>query len=174
MPTHPPAWKLDGSGEAPDHGPMLTPANPQFEARVRDSFARQPFMAHLGAELGAVTPGHCEIQLPYRPSLTQQHGYFHAGAIATLADNAAGYAAFSLMPEDASVLSVEFKLNLMAPGQGDRLVARAEVLKAGRTLTVCESRVFGVLGGQERLCAVALVTLMTMAGKPDAPASAAE
>src|SRR5690606_17264829 len=89
------------------------PLNPDFAARVRDSFARQPMMAHLGATLAAVEPGYCEIHLPWRRELTQQHGYIHGGALAAIIDSAAGYAAFSLMPADASVLTVEYKLNLL-------------------------------------------------------------
>jgi uncharacterized protein (TIGR00369 family) len=143
------------------------PADPDFEARVRDSFARQPFMAFLGAELGTVAPGYCEIHLPYRPELTQQHGYVHGGALATLADNAAGYAAFSLMPADASVLTVEYKLNIMRPGLGDRMTAKAEVIKAGRTITVVESDVYGVEDGREVMCVTSIQTIMALHGRED-------
>ena len=118
------------------------PANPDFEARVRDSFGRQPFMGYLGAELTLVEPGRCEICLPNRKELTQQHGYMHGGALATIADCAAGYAAFSLMPADASVLTVEYKLNIMRPGLGDKMTARANVIKPGRNISVVESNVF--------------------------------
>ncbi|MCF8238861.1 MAG: PaaI family thioesterase [Saprospiraceae bacterium] len=109
---------------------------------MEDSFGRQRFMKLIHAELMDVKPGYCEIHIPYDLSLTQQHRFFHAGIISTIADNAAGYAAFSLMDEDSTILTVEFKLNLISPGDGDRLVARASVLKNGKTLTICRSDVF--------------------------------
>jgi uncharacterized protein (TIGR00369 family) len=148
----------------------FTPRNPEFAERVRSSFARQGFMAYLGADLGAVEPGACQIRLPYRDELSQQHHYFHGGVIGTLADNAGGYAAFTLMGENDSVLTVEFKLNIVAPGEGEFLVARGHVVKAGRTLTVCRSDVFGVAGGVETLCGTAQMTLMRLADRPDRPA----
>jgi uncharacterized protein (TIGR00369 family) len=136
------------------------PNDPHYEDRVRTSFAQQRFMDLLGAQLIAVRPGYCEIHLPYREELSQQHGFFHAGAIGTIADNAAGYAAYTLMGADASVLTVEFKLNLLAPGNGALLVARGHVLKPGRTLTVCQSDVAVRRNGEEKQCAVALITLI--------------
>jgi uncharacterized protein (TIGR00369 family) len=145
----------------------FTPKDPDFAAKVRDSFARQPFMRTIGAELVRVAPGFCEITLPFRPELCQQHGYLHAGVTTTLADNAAGYAAFSLMPADSSVLSVEFKINLIAPAQGEHFLARATVEKPGRTLTVVRADVFDVQDGQERCVATMLATLMCLEGKPD-------
>ena len=141
--------------------------DPYFEARVRASFDRQPFMHHVGAELTAVEPGKTEIRLPWRPELGQQHGYFHGGVIGTIADNACGYAAFTLAEADDSVLTVEYKLNFVAPGKGDELIARGEVVKPGRTLTVCEARVYALDKGKERLCAVALETLMLLIDTPD-------
>ena len=148
---------------------MFQPENPNFESRTRDSFARQPFMNTLGAKLGKIGPGSVEIELAYSPSLTQQHGYFHAGATGAIADSAAGYAAFTLMPEDSSVLTVEYKLNLVAPAVGERLIARSEVLKNGKTLKVCETKVFAVAKGKTEpvLCAVMLATIMAMSGKAD-------
>lgn len=143
--------------------------DPDFEARIRASFERQAFMHHIGAELGAVHPGKIEIRLPWRPELGQQHAYFHGGVIATIADNACGYAAFSLAAANDSVLTVEFKLNLVAPGKGEALIARGEVVKPGRTLTVCEARVYAVDKGEEKLCAVALETLMLLSDTPDGP-----
>jgi uncharacterized protein (TIGR00369 family) len=143
--------------------------NPDFAVRVRDSFARQRFMAMLGAELADVHAGHCEIALAYRPELSQQHGYFHGGVIGCLADNAGGYAAFTLAPAEASILTVEYKLNIVAPGDGDRLIARGQVVKPGRTLVVSRVEVFAEKGGSEKLCAIALMTLMLMAGKSDGP-----
>ncbi len=147
--------------------PPFTPRDPAYQERVRASFARQQFMGLLGAELTALTPGLCEIRLAYRPELSQQHGYFHAGVIGTLADNACGYSAYSLMPADWSILTVEYKLNLIAPGDGDLLLARGQVVKAGRTLTICRSDVLVFRGGDETLCAVSQQTLMGLAGKPD-------
>jgi len=143
------------------------PANPDFEARVRESFSRQPFMGFIGADLAIVEPGYCEIHLPYRPELTQQHGFVHGGALATLADNAAGYAAFSLMPADASVLTVEYKLNIMRPGRGDKMTARGKVIKPGRTITVVESNVYGVEDGKEVMCVTSIQTIMALHGRED-------
>ena len=147
----------------------LTPADPDFEQRVRDSFARQGFMSTLRAEITQLGPGICEIQVPYAEGLSQQHGFFHGGIVGTLADNAGGYAAFTLMPADATVLTVEFKVNLLAPAQGERLISRGRVARAGRTLTVCNSSVYALKDGAERLCGEALVTLMALHGKPDTP-----
>ncbi len=147
------------------------PSDPHYEDRVRASFARQRFMDFLGAQLIAVRPGYCEIHLPYKEELSQQHGFFHAGAIGTIADNAGGYAAYSLMEADATVLTVEFKLNLLAPGKGALLIARGHVVKPGRTLTICQSDVFVKSDDEEKRCAVALITLIQLAGKPDSPPS---
>ena len=144
-----------------------TPPDPQYEEKVRASFAREAFMEFIGARLVEVRPGYCEIQVPYKRELTQQHGYFHAGVIGTLADNTGGYAAYTLMAADASVLTVEYKLNLLSPGEGELLIARGAVVKPGRTLTVCRSDVVVVKDGVEKLCAIAVVTLMQMAGKMD-------
>jgi uncharacterized protein (TIGR00369 family) len=148
----------------------LAPADPDFAARVRDSFARQGIMRLLGAELTHVEPGLVRIELPYRPELTQQHGYFHAGAVSTIADSAGGYAAFTLFPAGSSVLTVEFKINLVAPAAGGgRRVATGRVRKAGRTLTVCEFEVAGLQDGREVACAVGLQTLICLHDRPDTP-----
>lgn len=141
--------------------------DPHYRERVEQSFARQQFMDFIGAELVEVRPGFCQIHVPYRQELTQQHGFFHAGIIGTVADNCAGYAGFSLMAPDSSVLTVEYKLNLMAPGEGDLLIGRAEVLRRGRTLTVCRADVFVRLDGKEKQCAAAQVTLMELQNTPD-------
>ena len=117
------------------------PADPAFEARVRASFARQQAMAFIGASLATVAPGRVEIDLPFRDELTQQKGYVHGGIIGMIADSAAGYAAYSLMPASASLVTVEYKMNILAPGRGP-LVARGEVLKPGRTLTVARAEVY--------------------------------
>ena len=134
---------------------------------VRKSFARQNFMGHLGARIVSVGPGTTELRLRRKDTLLQQHGYFHGGAIATLADVAGGYAAFSLMGPDDSVLTVEFKLNIMAPGDGGELRALGQVIRAGRTLTIVRADVFVRKNGRESLCATSLQTLMRMAGKKE-------
>jgi uncharacterized protein (TIGR00369 family) len=141
------------------------PQDLHFRSRVERSFDCQPFMHLIGARLARIEAGLCEIQLPFKIDLTQHDGFFHAGIVATLADNAAGFAAYSLMPIDASVLTVEFKLNLLAPGRGDMLVGRGQVIKAGRTLTVCRSDVFNAGPTGEQLCATALLTMMALSDK---------
>jgi len=148
---------------------MFEPRNERFAECVRASFERQNFMHTIGAQVTAVEPGFVEIRLAYAPALCQQHGFFHGGVIGTLADNAAGYAAFSLMSEHDSVLTVEYKMNFVAPGRGEALVARGQVLRPGRTLTVCEAKVYARGGNDERLCATALCTMMTLAEQADAP-----
>ncbi|MGE3650817.1 MAG: PaaI family thioesterase [Reyranellaceae bacterium] len=145
----------------------MNPVDPGYDRRVRDSFARQPFMAHLGARIAALAPGECVVEADYASALTQQHGYFHGGVMASLADSAAGYAAFSLMPADASVLTVEYKLNLMRPGIGERLSARARVIRPGRTLSVVQADVYAIAAGTESLCVTSLQTLMCLHGQPD-------
>jgi uncharacterized protein (TIGR00369 family) len=143
------------------------PADPQFEARVRASFARQAMMATLGASLERVAPGEVDVRLPFRAELTQQHGFLHAGAMTTVVDSACGYAALTLMPAGAAVLTVEFKVNLMAPGKGESVVARGRVLKAGRTLTTCAGDVFAIAGGEEKLVITMLATMMTVQARPE-------
>jgi uncharacterized protein (TIGR00369 family) len=145
----------------------FAPANPDFAARVHDSFGRQPFMEHIGARITALTPGFCEITADYRRELTQQHGFVHGGVLASIADSAAGYAAFSLMPAGASILTVEYKLNLLRPGQGEAMIARGRVLKPGRTLTVVQSEVFARRDGREEQVVASLQTLMCLYGKSD-------
>ncbi len=136
-----------------------------FEERLRASFDRQGAMQLLGARLAAVAPGRVEIALPFRAQLSQQHGYFHAGIISTIADSAGGYAAYTLFPEDAGVLTVEFKINLMAPAEGERALAVGEVLRKGRTLTVCRIDAFAEKGGERVHCATGLQTLMCLVGR---------
>ena len=143
------------------------PRNPAYAQRVQSSFDRQQVMKLLGARLARLAPGECDIELPFKAELTQQHGYFHGGIIGTIADSAGGYSAFTLMPEDSSVLTVEYKMNLLAPGDGELLIARGPVLKSGRTLVVARIDVVVVKGGRETLCATLLETLMTMHGRPD-------
>ncbi len=145
----------------------FSPRDPDYAIRVRNSFRRQQVMAWIGAELTHLAPGQCEITLPRKPELTQQHGYIHGGIIGTIGDTAAGYAAYTLMPNDASVLTVEYKMNIMAPGDGELIIARGEVIRAGRTLVVARADVFAVKAGKETHCASLLQTLMTMHGKSD-------
>jgi uncharacterized protein (TIGR00369 family) len=140
--------------------PPFDPRDPAFEARVRDSFARQRMMAALGAELGAVRPGEVEIGLAFRHDLTQQNGYLHAAALTAVADSACGYAALTLMEPGRDVLSVEFKVNLLAPASGERFVAVGRVLRPGRTLTVCAADVHAVDGDRRVLVAVMQATMI--------------
>jgi uncharacterized protein (TIGR00369 family) len=134
--------------------------DPEYRTRVQESFQQQAFMRTLDVELTSVEPGYCEMRLPFNKSLTQQDGYFHAGVMATIADNSAGYAAFSLVQPGANVLSVEFKVNLLSPGKGEFLLAKASVIKNGRTLKICQTEVFNEKEGELTLCAIATVTLI--------------
>ncbi|HEX8432241.1 MAG TPA: PaaI family thioesterase [Longimicrobium sp.] len=143
------------------------PQDPAFEARVRDSFDRQRIMHTLGARLGRVEPGVVEIELPYRADLTQQHGFLHAGVGATVLDSACGYAAFSLMPAGAEVLSIEFKINLLAPARGERFIARAEVKRPGRTISVCTADLIAIHDGEERVVSTMLGTMMCLMDRGD-------
>lgn len=136
-----------------------------IQTRVSKSFAQQAVMRTLGAALVRVAPGEVEISMPFDAALTQQHGFLHAGVVTTALDSACGYAALSLMPPEAGVLSVEFKVNLLAPARGDRFRFVGSVLKAGRTLTVCEGRAFGIDGEAEKLIASMTCTLMTVRGR---------
>ncbi|MDX1433191.1 MAG: PaaI family thioesterase [Gammaproteobacteria bacterium] len=142
--------------------------DPHYAERVRASFARQRVMRLLGAELTRVDPGRCEIRLPFKPELCQQHGFFHGGVVGVIADSAAGYAGYTLMPADSSVLTVEYKMNLLAPADGDTLIARGSVLRPGRNLVVTRADVTVSKDGVQQLCATMLQTLMTMHGRPDA------
>jgi uncharacterized protein (TIGR00369 family) len=143
------------------------PRDPDWDAKVRASFARQTIMQTIGARIAALRPGYCEIELPYRKDLCQQHGYLHAGITTTIADSAAGYAAFSLMPPGASVLTVEFKVNLMAPAAGERFVASGSVIKPGRTLLIAEAEVIAEEKNERKAVAKMLATLMCLEGKAD-------
>lgn len=145
-----------------------TPAIADFEARVRESFARQGAMALIGATLGTVRPGYCEIALAPRPEVSQQHGYVHAGILAALVDSAGGYAGYTLFPQGSSVLTVEFKLNLLAPAQGERIVAEGFVVKPGRTLAITRGEVHAERGGTRTLVALMQQTLIVMHGTADA------
>ena len=150
----------------------FAPKDPLFADRVRASFARQRAMHTLGVEITRLAAGEIELAMPYETSFTQQHGFVHAGIMATVLDSACGYAAFSLMPAEAAVLTVEFKTNLLAPAKGERFLFRAQVVKPGRTLTVCEGRAFALengaqTGSQERLVASMSGTLVALYDRPN-------
>jgi uncharacterized protein (TIGR00369 family) len=139
------------------------PRNASFAAEIKQSFAKQKIMALIGAELTRVEPGVVEITLPYRADLSQQHGFLHAGVVSTIADSACGYAAYSLMPENSEVLSVEFKVNLLRPAKGELFVAVAEVIKSGKTLTVVRADVYGLdQGGRREVIATMLGTMICL------------
>lgn len=139
------------------------PHDPDFEARTIASFDRQAVMKTLGIRLNDVGAGRVEMEMPYRDDLTQQHGFLHAGIVSTALDSACGYAAYSLMPAEAGVLTIEFKINLLAPAAGERFVFRAEVAKPGRTITVADGRAYAVgSNGAEKLIATMTGTLMSM------------
>jgi len=141
----------------------MKPLNPSYAAKIADSFRQQAVMSLLGAKLTRVEPGVVDITLPFRADLTQQHGYLHAGIVTTIADSACGYAAFSLMPADSEVLSVEFKINLLRPARGETFVARAEVIKPGRTLVVVRADVFAAAeNGAEELIATMQGTMICL------------
>lgn len=143
----------------------FVPLDPDFERRTRDSFGRQGAMAHLGAVLDVVAPGHVEISLPFRAELSQQHGFFHAGIIATIADSAGGYAGFTLFAPESGVLTVEFKVNLLAAADGERAIAVGNVIRSGRTLTVCSLDAFVEKQGKRTHCATGTQTLMCLVGR---------
>jgi uncharacterized protein (TIGR00369 family) len=150
----------------PCRSPMpLTPRDPDFEPRVRASFASQAAMDTIGARLTRVAPGEVDVELPFRRELTQQNGFIHAGILATALDSACGYAAFTLMPADAGVLSIEFKVNLLAPAEGERFVVRARVVRAGRTISVCTADAYAVRDGAERHVTTMTATIMTIIGR---------
>lgn len=138
------------------------PQDPAFEQRVRASFAKQGAMGTMGAQLAEVAPGRVAIEFIHSPALTQQHDFVHAGFVAMALDSACGYAAFSLMPADAAVLTIEFKVNLLRPAAGTHFVARGEVIRAGRTISFCEGKLASREASGERLIATMSATLMTL------------
>jgi uncharacterized protein (TIGR00369 family) len=140
-----------------------------YAKRIQESFARQGFMKYLGAELTSIEPGTVEIEVPYSKNITQQHDFFHGGVIGTIADNAGGYSAFTLMAATDSILTVEYKLNIMSPANGEKLIARGKVLRPGRKITTCKSDIFVVRDGKEKLCATMLGTFMTLENASDGP-----
>ena len=147
--------------------PRLEPRDPQFAQRVRESFVRQGAMHTLGARLALLEPGAVDIELDWSQALTQQHGFLHAGMVSTALDSACGFAAFTLMPDDAAVLTIEFKINLLAPAQGESFRMEGRVLKPGRTITVCEGRAYALASGHEKLVATMGCTLMTVTGRQE-------
>ncbi len=138
-----------------------------FERKVRDSFVRQAFMTTLGAEIECLVPGRVEIHMPFNQKHTQQDGFVHAGVVAGIMDSACGYAAYSIAPEGCNVLTVEFKVNLLAPALGEKFVAKAQVKRRGKTLTVCAADAFALREDQEKLIATMLGTIMTLIPSPD-------
>ena len=143
------------------------PRDPDFEAKVRSSFERQTAMQTLGAVLGKVGPGEVEIEMPYRADLVQQHGFIHGGIVTAIVDSACGYAALSLSAPDTAVLTVEYKVNFVAPAKGQRLLARGEVVRHGATIAVCKGDVLAYDGDEEKLVAIMLSTMMLMPNRPD-------
>jgi uncharacterized protein (TIGR00369 family) len=139
---------------------MTRVADPNFADRIRASFAKQHAMALIRATLPVVEPGRTEIHLPHWPGVEQQHGFVHGGVVGMIADSAAGYAAMTTVPAETSVLTVEYKMNLIAPADGEKLIARGQVVRAGRTLVVTQAEVFAVKDGQEKLCALMQQTIM--------------
>jgi uncharacterized protein (TIGR00369 family) len=145
----------------------MTEIDAESLQKVRESFARQGLMAHLGARITELRHGQVEISARYRPELTQQHNYFHAGVSGAIADSACGYAAYSLMPPDSSVLTVEYKINLLAPADGEEIIARGRVVRSGKTLKVCVADVYVRKNGVEAHCATMLATIMCLPAKPE-------
>ena len=141
---------------------QFTPPDPEFADRVRSSFALQQLMKTLNAKLISVAPGEVQIEIPFQHELTQQNGFIHAGIITSIVDSACGYAAYSLMERASGVLTVEYKVNLLSPAVGDRFVAIGRVKKAGRTLTVCDGDVFAHKGGEQKLVATMMATMMRL------------
>jgi uncharacterized protein (TIGR00369 family) len=147
--------------------PDFEPQDPDFERRVRASFAQQRVMETLGASLEEVNPGNVRISMAFREDLTQQHGFLHAGVVAVILDSACGYAAFSLMPADAGVLTVEYKVNLLAPGKGERVDAQAWVVRPGRTITVCRGDAYAHDGAEQVRVATMQATVMAVVDRDD-------
>ncbi len=137
-------------------------ADENFDPRVRESFYRQEIMKTVGASILSIKPGEVSLEFPYHKSLTQQHGFIHAGIISTVLDSACGYAAFSLMPKDAAVLTIEFKINLISPAKGARFRAVGIVKKPGRNITFTQGEMFSFIDGEEKLIASMTCTIMSV------------
>ena len=138
-----------------------------YRSRIRQSFASQGAMALIGAELTRIQPGMVEIELAFDPKLTQQHGFLHAGVISAALDSACSYAAYSLLEEDASILTIEFKVNLMSPGRGERFLFRGEVTKPGTNIMVADGRAYAIGDGPAKLIASMTGTKMVIRGRED-------
>jgi len=143
----------------------MADSSEEFRERMRASFARQKVMQTLGVTIARLEPGEVEFSMPYAEDFTQQHGFLHAGTVATVLDSACGYAAFTLMPPDAAVLTIEFKANFLAPAKGERFRFAAKTVKAGRTVTVCDAQAFACTGGGEKLIATMTATIMAVTGR---------
>jgi uncharacterized protein (TIGR00369 family) len=141
--------------------------DPQFAERVRASFALQHAMSLLGATMPVIEAGYTEIHLPYKDEITQQHGYIHGGVVGMIADSAAGYAASTLTSHETGVLTVEYKLNLLAPAEGQLLIAEGSVVRYGRTLIVTKAEVYAINAGRKTLCALMQQTIMALHGKKE-------
>lgn len=148
-------------------GRLYQPRNPDWERVVRESFARQAYMGLIGARLAELHPGRVTIELPYRDDLCQQRGFLHGGVTTAIADSAAGYAAFTLMPANSSPLTVELKVNLLAPAVGERFFATAQVLRSGRTLSIVDADVFAEADGLRKPIAKMLTTLICLKNTSD-------
>ncbi|MBN8450737.1 MAG: PaaI family thioesterase [Candidatus Accumulibacter sp.] len=146
---------------------MYKAQDPHFAERIRASFAQQQAMTLIGASMAVVEPGYTEIHLPHKPEITQQHGYIHGGVVGMIADSAAGYAASTLTAAEAGVLTVEYKLNLLAPAEGRFLIAEGSVVRYGRTLIVTRAEVFAVSHGRKTQCALMQQTIITAHGKKE-------
>ena len=160
-PTHGRTLESSALGRLPSDSPPLDPA---IEQRVRASFASQGLMRHLGVQMTEVSRGRVVLRLPFSDDVTQQMGYFHAGGTSAIADSAGGYAGLTLFPADSEVLTVEFKINLLAPGKGDYLEAIGNVVRSGRTLTICQIEVHGVTAGGRSQVALCQQTLICVKG----------
>lgn len=141
------------------------PKDDRFDEKVRESFNQQEVMKTVGASIISVEPGKVVLEFNHDPKLTQQHGFIHAGMVATVLDSACGYAAFSLMPRDSAVLSIEFKVNLLSPAQGEKYIAIGRVKKPGKTITVCDGEIFAVKNGKKKLTATMTGTMMSIANR---------
>jgi uncharacterized protein (TIGR00369 family) len=140
--------------------PNFNTVDPEFESRIRTGFSRQMVMQTIGARMNRIRPGEVRIELPFSPALTQQHGYLHAGIVGIIVDSACGYAAYTLMPADSEVLTVEYKINFLAPAKGKTFVATGRVVKPGRTLTVCSGEVWAHTGSKRTFVAAMQATMI--------------
>ncbi|VVD94395.1 PaaI family thioesterase [Pandoraea fibrosis] len=148
--------------------PHAAPLDDDVAAKIRASFDKQGVMTHWGAQLTHLADGHCEITLPFSDKVNQQHGFFHGGVIGAIADSAGGYAGYTRISPDQELVTAEYKLNILAPGKGDTLVARGQVVKAGRTLIVTTAELFVIDNGKWTLCALMQQTLFALATTPSA------